>query len=502
MISLLYKNEKQFKEFDKNSIIFKDLNLDDIISEILRYAKGFNIEKYFYQVLTSKEDILYRQEVFKDFENEKIYDALNLFSFTMKKKIDELEESKEFEHAVLKQIRLKQKITDYIAILKKLKNDLSLCDIKSEGVKKIYNFIDEYLNSDDIKYIVEDMRLIDEEMTAVNFRMGYMEGLIKISKDEKKTSIKEYIDPILDMYPLDNQLTFNKNYGQTPNHILAQVYNELSKYYPKEFKHLELFSKHFNDFINEDIKNLVSEVQFYSAYISLMNKIKTLGLSFNYPKINEEKVYCNDGYDLALAISYLIKKNTIVPNSFLFENKERIIIVSGPNQGGKTTYSRFLGQTFYLALLGLLTTGTSSSIHIVSNICTMYEVEEDSSNLNGKLKSELIRIKEIMDNIGDNGLLIMNEVFASTSLHDGIILGKKVIDMLNQKNAYAIFVTFIEELSSYNETTVSMGSTVDKDNPSIRTFEILRRLDNSNAYAKSIAKKNEVSYEDILRRIQ
>ncbi len=132
----------------------------------------------------------------------------------------------------------------------------------------------------------------------------------------------------------------------------------------------------------------------------------------------------------------------------------------------------------------------------------MYEVEEDSSNLNGKLKSELIRIKNIMDKIEDTSLFILNEVFASTSLEDGIVLGKKVIDMVNNHKSRMLFVTFIEELASYNETTVSMGSTVDKDNPSIRTFEILRRLDNSNTYAKSIATKNHVSYDDIIRRVE
>ena len=100
----------------------------------------------------------------------------------------------------------------------------------------------------------------------------------------------------------------------------------------------------------------------------------------------------------------------------------------------------------------------------------------------------------------DNALLIMNEVFASTSLDDGIILGQKVIDMVQEHNSKALFVTFIEELSKY-KGAVSMGSTVDKENPSIRTFEILRKLDNSNTYARSIAKKNNVSYDDIIRRI-
>ena len=502
MISLLYENEKKCKEYDKNSIIFKDLNLDFIIEEIKKHSKEFQIEKYFYETLINKEDVLYRQEVFNDLNDSKIYDALNLFSYTMQKKIVELEDNKGTKFTVLKQIRLKQKITDYINILSKFIDNTKDLTIKSKAINKMINYISSYLNSDNIKFIINDMKIIDEEMAKVKYRLNFDNGILKIAKHENEVLVKDKISQTLDKYVLDDKLTFSLNYGQTADYILGQIYSNISKYYPDEFKHLELFDKHFINFIDETIKELVNEIQFYISYINVIRLIKPMGLEFNLPKINESEIYCIDGFDLALALTHKIRQLKVIPNSFSYKDKERIIIVSGPNQGGKTTFSRYLGQTFYLASLGLPVSGTSSSIKLVSNISTMYEVEEDSSNLNGKLKSELIRIKDIMDNIGNNGLLIMNEVFSSTSLHDGIILGKKVIDMLNKKNAYGLFVTFIEELSNYNETTVSMGSTVDKDNPSIRTFEILRRLDNSQAYAISIAKKNNVSYEDIIRRIE
>ena len=94
MKSILFVDEEKVNNYNQSDIIFNDLNLDDIISEILRRAKLFDIKDYFYKTLKSKDDIMYRQEVFLDLEDKKVFDALNLFSYTMNRKMSELKESK------------------------------------------------------------------------------------------------------------------------------------------------------------------------------------------------------------------------------------------------------------------------------------------------------------------------------------------------------------------------------------------------------------------------
>lgn len=500
MTSILFLDEKKVNSYDESNIIFKDLNLDDIINEVARYAKLFDIKKYFYIPLSTKDEVLYRHEVFKDLENTELFDLLNLFSYTLTRKLKDIEESNKVKYDVYKKIKLKQKIEEYLEILNTFLEKISSISYSSRALKNMVAYIDSYLKSEEVLFVINDMNIINEEMKNVHYRLYFHDGTIKMAKNDDVELVNDKIDPVLEKYEVDNPIDFSKYYGTIPTHFLGQIYSELSKYYPKEFKHLELFSKHFNGFLDKTIISFSNDIQFYIAYMEMQKRIKTMGLSFSYPEITEKNACVRDGYDLALAISFFIKDRRIVTNDFEYNDNESIIVVSGPNQGGKTTYSRYVGQTFYLASLGLPVTGTASSMPIVSRVFTMYEVEEASNNLNGKLKSELIRIKDIMDNMTDNSIMIMNEVFASTSLEDGVVLGKNVIDMINAKNSKGLFVTFIEELSKYNNT-VSMGSTVDANDPSIRTFEILRKIDNSNTYARSIAKKNNVSYDDIIRRI-
>lgn len=500
MTSLLFTNEENVNSYDRESLIFKDLNLDNIIDEIVRYAKLFNIKDYFYKTLKTKDDVLYRHEVFKDLENKELFDLLNLFSYTLQRKLKDIDDSNKVKYDVYKKIKLKQKIEEYLSILTNFLEKINKIEFKSRAINNMVSYIKDYLNSEEVKFIINDMKLINEEMKNVKYRLYFFEGTIKIAKIDEEESLNNKINSTLDKYECDDIVDFSRNYGSIPVHFLGQIYNELSKYYPREFKHLDLFSKHFNGFLDKTIISFSNDIQFYIAFIEMRKRIETMGLEFCYPEITDSIAKCVGGYDLALAQAFFVKRKKIVINDFLYDNNESIIVVSGPNQGGKTTFSRYVGQVFFMASLGLPVVGSEASLPLVSRIFTMYEVEEESSNLNGKLKSELIRIKDIMNQMTDNALLIMNEVFASTSLDDGIILGQKVIDMVQEHNSKALFVTFIEELSKY-KGAVSMGSTVDKENPSIRTFEILRKLDNSNTYARSIAKKNNVSYDDIIRRI-
>jgi len=218
------------------------------------------------------------------------------------------------------------------------------------------------------------------------------------------------------------------------------------------------------------------------------------------PEITENKnnIYNHKGFNLALA--YKIK-DKIVCNDFNINNDKRIIVITGPNNGGKTTFAIAFAQIHYLANLGLPVPGESSKLFLFDNIFTHFEKSEDVNSLRGKLEDDLIRIKNIIDNSTEKSIIIINEMLSSTTLNDAIYIGKKIIDEIRNINCICVYVTFIDELTKI-ENTISMVSQVLKENPEIRTHKIIEEPANGLAYAMALARKYGVTYDMILERVK
>jgi len=177
------------------------------------------------------------------------------------------------------------------------------------------------------------------------------------------------------------------------------------------------------------------------------------------------------------------------------------VVITGPNQGGKTTFARAIGQMHHLAALGCPVPGTDVRIGLVDGIHTLFERQENVEDLASKLEDDLRRMRAILGQLTARSLVIMNETFSSTTVGDQAFINRQVLAAINAVGAWCVTVTFLDELAALGASTLSMVSTVDPANPARRTFRIVRRDADGLAYAMAVAQKHGLTYKQVRAEI-
>jgi DNA mismatch repair protein MutS len=485
---------------------FQDLNLDQIVDVITAGRDEYNLKPLFYMHLIDLSEITYRHEVMSDLENDVLFERIKSFSSHVRKVREHLAIAAKVSYKYEKEGWFLEAVGIYCSAVEKLLRDLRECDPKSRGLLGFRTYLGQYVASRDFRRLFDEAKKLKSELSAIRYCLLIDGNSVTVrnydSEIDYSASVEETFAKFKEGAVKDYRVKFSS--PTEMNQVEGMVLERVALLNPDVFRALDDYCTKNTIFLDETIVDFDRQIQFYVAWLEYEGIFKRAGLKFCYPKVSDtcKALKSRESFDLALAGKLVPEKSVVVCNDFILSGKERILVVTGPNQGGKTTFARMFGQLHYLASLGCPVPGADAQLFLFDKLFTHFEREEDVTSLRGKLEDDLIRIHHDLEQATPNSVLIINEIFSSTTLNDAIHLSRRIIERVSQLDAISVCVTFLDELASLNEKTVSMVAGVVPENPTVRTYKIERRPADGLSYAHAMAEKYRLTYEQLKGRIR
>ena len=185
---------------------------------------------------------------------------------------------------------------------------------------------------------------------------------------------------------------------------------------------------------------LRTELAFHVGCLNLHEQLAALDEPASFPRpvpAGQRRHRFSELYDVCLALTM---KRRVVGNSTDADGKS-LVIITGANQGGKSTFLRSVGLAQLMMHSGMFVPARSFEAELCSGVFTHYKREEDATMKSGKLDEELSRMSDIADHVGADALVLFNESFAATNELEGSEIARQVASALLEKRVKIFFVT-------------------------------------------------------------
>jgi DNA mismatch repair ATPase MutS len=196
------------------------------------------------------------------------------------------------------------------------------------------------------------------------------------------------------------------------------------------------------DHILSFFQMLRTELAFYIGCLNLHTRLAERGEPICFPvpyQAGRRKLKFINLRDASLALSM---DKPVVGNDINADLRD-IVIITGANTGGKSTFLRSVGLAQLMMQAGMFVSADSFAAEVSDGIVTHYKREEDASMESGKWDEELRRMSDIVRNIRPNALMLFNETFGSTNEREGSEIAAQIVNALLDRKVKVLFVTHL-----------------------------------------------------------
>ena len=339
----------------------------------------------------------------------------------------------------------------FVGLLKKLRNiaDQHADSFESEGFRAFFSMIKRELDDEYLATIQEHLReLRFQDGILISAELGQANGgthYVLRKPSSRRSWMKRLLTPdaptySFDIHPRDDHGA--RALAELSNRGINLVANALAQ---------------SADHIDNFFQTLRAELAFYIGCLNLYEQLAQLGepVTFPIPAPLEERQLAFVGlYDPCLALTV---RQRVVGNDVSADGRD-LVIITGANQGGKSTFLRSIGLAQLMMQCGLFVPAESFRANVCSGLFTHYKREEDATMKSGKFDEELSRMSAIADNLSPHAMVLFNESFAATNEREGSEIARQIVTALLEGRIKVFFVTHLYEFAHrlYTRATENM----------------------------------------------
>jgi len=375
----------------------------------------------------------------------------------------------------------------FVGMLKKLRNiaDEHADKFESEGFMPFFAMLRRELGEEYFSSIQNHLRelkfrdgvLISAELGKGNKGINY---ILRKSQDKKQSWIERIFAKKPPVYTF-NLHPRDENGARALSELRDRGINLVANALAQSTDHILSF-----------FSMLRTELAFYVGCLNLHEQLAQMKepMSFPLPVASTERRHSfTDLYDVCLALTM---KQKIVGNDVNADNKD-LVIITGANQGGKSTFLRSIGLSQLMMQCGMFAPAQSFSSNVCDGLFTHYKREEDTTMKSGKLDEELSRMSDIVDKITSNSMVLFNESFAATNEREGSEIARQIVSALLENRLKVFFVTHLYKFAhGFCDKKMENGAIflrAERQTDGGRTFKLIEGEPLQTSYGEDLYKR-------------
>ena len=545
LVDLLYPSETKRREAQDRATAIAQLPQDyvanlelELLSRLICPENSLNALRILTQLSTDEEVLNYRLDILEDFLNVPQLEAV-LYENVHKLYVN--------EHVNIQKLGLADSFYALNTRLNSLKTFIEcitkcheFCQkfqdkFRSEALKGLVEYFASVYNSeyfDEVKRETDEcLRILAKGVKSVTVGINFDDMmrpveamLLSVSTDSIKKKgrfdwIFKHLDGGADRAIGRTHSLYNENGGT--NDLEAPLFRELKEINSEYISHLDRAIRAYFKKSTEDILTFESQMSFYIGAKRIIDAVRARGLDMcrpKYLKMEERRLNAKGVFDLSFYTQMVSSdpmgslKDKIITNDCTMDDNGRFFVLTGANNGGKTTYTRAIGIIQVMAQAGIYVPCSSCEISPVDFIYTHFPKEEEVGLNTSRFTQECKQFKVTVDNATRYSMLLLNESIQSTTPTECVFIATELTKIFRCIGVRGVYATHLLELDKNldklnaevegDTKLVSIVTTVDTTADNKRLYRIVKSAPQEFGYAQTIYKKFGVSFEEVQKRMK